>query len=98
MNGLLIRNRLASNGITKAGEKRTTGNAFSDFLKEELWVTPQAQIAQAENLVAQAALNPGANKLQLVAALTEAEIELQKMTTIFTKAQESYDKILHMQL
>ncbi|MDR2416762.1 MAG: flagellar hook-basal body complex protein FliE [Holosporales bacterium] len=98
MSDFVVRNRLTPNGITKAGEKKVAGTAFSDFLKEELLVAPRAQIVQAENLVTQAALNPSVSKLQLVAALTEAEIELQKMTTIFTKAQESYDKILHMPL
>jgi flagellar hook-basal body complex protein FliE len=79
-------------------KEKATSTSFSDLLKEELWKNPRDHIMQAENLASQAALNPGANKLQLVAALTEAEIELQKITTIFTKAHDAYDKILHMQL
>jgi flagellar hook-basal body complex protein FliE len=98
MSDLLIKNRLTPERMTKIAEKEPVGSTFSNFLKEELLVAPRTQIAQAESLVTQAALNPGVNKLQLVAALTKAEIEIQKMTTIFSKAQESYDKILHMQL
>jgi flagellar hook-basal body complex protein FliE len=98
MNVLPIKGRLTSNAITKGEEAKTPGSSFSDFLKEELWTAPRARVEQAENFVLQAAVNPGVNKLQLVAALTDAEIELQKVTTVFAKAQEAYDKVLHMQL
>ncbi|MDR0406523.1 MAG: flagellar hook-basal body complex protein FliE [Holosporales bacterium] len=79
-------------------KKESTGISFADVLKEELWTTPRERITQAENLIIQATIDPGINKLQFVTALTDAEIELQKMTTVFAKAQEAYDKIAHMPL
>jgi flagellar hook-basal body complex protein FliE len=90
--------RLKVGDSSKLTQKESIDMPFSEFLKNELWTTPREQMSQAENLVEQAATNPGINKLQLVVALTEAEIELQKTTAVFTKAQEAYDKILHMPL
>ncbi|MDR0661806.1 MAG: flagellar hook-basal body complex protein FliE [Holosporales bacterium] len=86
------------NPIPRTTEQGTEIHTFSEFLRNELWERPQAQLTQAENLVTQAAIDPGINKLQLVTALTEAEIELQKTATIFSKVQQAYEKILHMPL
>jgi flagellar hook-basal body complex protein FliE len=89
---------IAVGKIGKTSEKKVINASPLEFLKETLWTSPKEQIGQAESSLMQAATDPKANKLTLVADVTQAEIELQKVVTVLAKAHKASDEVLHMTL